>query len=720
MVKLCRSDILDNCIEDSVRKDVKFHFPHVQPQSTSYRQNLAVQNVIRRAIGEEASQRFNVTVGRELTSSEKDAFHIYKQGGQVVHILGTTATVALSGFHHYLKHYLNCHISWDYDQLNIPSKFPDVDVYVKYPERFRLFENVCTASYSYVWWDWPRWEREIDRWALNGINLAYASTGIEAVWTRVYRDLGLSDADIDDHFAGPAFLAWNRMGNLRGWGGPLSKSWHARQVFLQRKILSRMRELAITPILPAFAGIVPVAFKRLFPNSKLTKLGSWCNFEEKYCCPLLLDPTDPLFKKVGIKFLQEVRAQFGTNHMYSADTFNENVPQVLQGWMFVNEILFWTQDRVKAFLTAVPQGKILVLDLFAEQMPAHDRLHSFYGQPYIWCMLHNFGGTIGMHGSLPQINEGVHKARNNTGSLVGLGMVPEGIDQNYVVYDFMADVFWSPNSLNISSWVELYARRRYGPDTSSHLIQAWQILQTTLYSYDGSLGALHGRYKICTRPSLQWTPETWYDSKLLFQAWGLILNDSHPRNSSNFNHDIVDITRQCLQVMFFGQFELLLSGFQTKNVTRFQAAQNNLIQLLKDSEEILGSERKFLLGAWLKSAQTSASNTLESHVFESNARNQVTLWGPRGEIVDYASKQWSGLVSSHHLPRWTLFISYLNKSLDQNITFNQKQYNKDVLNNIEKPFTYKLDTYPDTPSGNAFDIARRIYQTWIPKVSGSQ
>jgi Alpha-N-acetylglucosaminidase (NAGLU). len=32
--------------------------------------------------------------------------------------------------------------------------------------------------------------------------------------------------------------------------------------------------------------------------------------------------------------------------------------RVLQGWMFVNEILFWTQDRVKAFLTAVPQVNI--------------------------------------------------------------------------------------------------------------------------------------------------------------------------------------------------------------------------------------------------------------------------------------------------------------------------------------------------------------------------
>ena len=29
-------------------------------------------------------------------------------------------------------------------------------------------------------------------------------------------------------------------------------------------------------------------------------------------------------------------------------------------------------------------------------------------------------------------------------------------------------------------------------------------------------------------------------------------------------------------------------------------------------------------------------------MFEYNARNQITLWGPNGEIVDYANKQWAG------------------------------------------------------------------------------
>lgn len=388
------------------------------------------------------------------------------------------------------------------------------------------------------------------------------------------------------------------MGNVRGWGGPLSSDWHVQQGVLQSRILARMRELGITPILPAFAGIVPVALKKLFPNAKLSPLGKWCHFDEKYCCPLFLDPTDELFIKIGTKYLQEMKAQFGTDHMYNADSFNENLPPsgdveylrnasqgiyqamstldphaiwVLQGWTFVNEIFFWTEDRVKAFLTAIPQGKILVLDLFAEQMPSHQRLHSYYGQPYVWCMLHNFGGTLGMHGSLPLVNEGVFKARNETGSLVGLGIVPEGLNQNYVVYDFMSDVFWTSGIVNISDWMQHYARRRYGPNTSSDIVATWQLLFTTLYSYDGSLGALHGQYKIVTRPSLKWKPETWYNHSVLFKAWTLLLNSSHLMTSSrNYQYDVVDLTRQSLQVLFFQHFEQMLAAFQENDVTRFQ------------------------------------------------------------------------------------------------------------------------------------------------------
>lgn len=47
---------------------------------------------------------------------------------------------------------------------------------------------------------------------------------------------------------------------------------------------------------------------------------------------------------------------------------------------------------------------MLVLDLQSEQFPQYKRLESYYGQPFIWCMLHNFGGTLGMFGSVDIIN----------------------------------------------------------------------------------------------------------------------------------------------------------------------------------------------------------------------------------------------------------------------------------------------------------------------------
>jgi alpha-N-acetylglucosaminidase len=39
-----------------------------------------------------------------------------------------------------------------------------------------------------------------------------------------------------------------------------------------------------------------------------------------------------------------------------------------------------------------------------------------------------------------------------------------------------------------------------------------------------------------------------------------------------------------------------------------------------------------------------------------NARDQVTLWGPKREISDYASKERSGLVGGYYAKRWEIWI----------------------------------------------------------------
>ena len=83
-------------------------------------------------------------------------------------------------------------------------------------DSYRYYMNVCTFGYSYVWWGWERWEREIDWVAMNAINIPLAFVGYyykdsitfsqEYVFGEVYADMGLSEEEILDHFTGIAFL----------------------------------------------------------------------------------------------------------------------------------------------------------------------------------------------------------------------------------------------------------------------------------------------------------------------------------------------------------------------------------------------------------------------------------------------------------------------------------------------------------------------------------
>ena len=94
-----------------------------------------------------------------------------------------------------------------------------------------------------------------------------------------------------------------RMGNMRGWGGPLPyPTWYQSQLALQHKILKRMRDFGMIPVLPGFAGHVPAAIKTLYPTANVLRLGDWGGFNSTYCCTYFLDPNDSLFQ-VRILFI---------------------------------------------------------------------------------------------------------------------------------------------------------------------------------------------------------------------------------------------------------------------------------------------------------------------------------------------------------------------------------------------------------------------------------
>ena len=80
-----------------------------------------------------------------------------------------------------------------------------------------------------------------------------------------------------------------------------------------------------------------------------------------------------------------------------------------------------------------------MLDLYAEIFPLWKLTEGFYGADFIFCMLHNFGGNIEMYGALPAVAEAPREPMRAGGGMIGVGMCPEGIEQNPVVYDLMAE-----------------------------------------------------------------------------------------------------------------------------------------------------------------------------------------------------------------------------------------------------------------------------------------
>ena len=102
---------------------------------------------------------------------------------------------------------------------------------------------------------------------------------------------------------------------------------------------------------------------------------------------------------------------------------------------------FWKQDRIKAFLSKVPDNKMIILDLNSEASPVYTYTNSYYGKPYIWCLLHNYGGQRGIYGNLTRITTGPIEAKRMVNStMIGTGITPEAIEHNPVVFDLMVSV----------------------------------------------------------------------------------------------------------------------------------------------------------------------------------------------------------------------------------------------------------------------------------------
>ncbi|MFT3902707.1 MAG: alpha-N-acetylglucosaminidase [Niabella sp.] len=703
----------------------------------------AVEALIKRVIPNEA--KF-FTVAFIPKKNGKDVFELESKGDKIV-LRGSTGVAIASALNYYLRNYAHCDIGWNGTNLKIPSPLPKVagKVVKETPYDYRYYLNYCTFNYSMSWWDWERWEKEIDFMALNGINFPLAVTGQNSVWQRVYQKLGFSPDELKDFFSGPAYFNWFWMGNLDGWGGPLPQSFMRKHEMLQKQILARERALGMKPILPAFTGHVPPAFKKKFPNAKL-KQTHWSDFP----AVSILDPSDPLFVRIGKMFLEEEIRTFGTDHYYTADTFNENTPPtsdstylsevsrkvfhsmseadpkatwIMQGWLFYFSRDFWQPTQIRALLNAIPNDRMIVLDLWTENHPVWSRTEAYYGKPWIWCMLHNFGGVQSLYGRMDEIAEGPQRDRKNPASqnLVGIGLTPEAIEQNPVMYQLLLDNVWRKEGIEINSWLKDYALRRYGRQ-SNLADTAWQIMYKTVYTDTNAAVSGGARSILVSRPTLnregnRVNTKKNYNPALLLPAWKYLTDAAGAlHESEGFQYDIVNLSRQVLANYADTLQQLLAKAYKNKEEAAYRSYQKQFLELLDDMDTLLSTRKEFLLGNWLEAAKKYGDNQTEKDLYERNARDLITLWGgPAARLHEYANKQWNGLIRGFYKPRWGQFFTMLDSAAGENRKPNLAAFDKNIQQ-WEWQWVNSHELYAASPSGDPVEMSGKMFAKYYEKI----
>ncbi len=662
--------------------------------------------VIERLIGNRAND-FELEIIENKETADSDWFEV-EATPNAVKIKATSNTVICYATYNFLRDIGAVLVSWEGNRVNLPKTWPAYSKKEATPFKYREYLNACTFGYTTPWWDWERWEKEIDWMALHGINLPTALEGQEAVWQLLWKEYGLTDEQLRAHFAGPAFLPWQRMGNINSLDGPLPQEFINKKEDVQKKILQKMRALGMHPVVPAFSGYVPKAFAEKHPDSKISELKSWSGggFESTY----LLDSKDPLFKEIGKRFIAIYTKVYGESDFYLADSFNEIVPPVseghkneeladygktifeaidaaapkakwvMQGWLFGDNKEFWTKEATKAFLSKVPNDRMIIQDYANDRYKVWENQEAFYGKQWTYGYVHNYGGSNPLYGDFNFYrNELISLMKNtNKGNVVGYGVMPEGLNNNSSVYEYIYDLPWTLGRESVNDWLEHYLKARYGKDNSAAVLKAWQLLVESVYStkywetrwWNDKAGA----YLFFKKPTLKITEFKGNpgDKEKLKQALDILNKEAKKFDKKNlFQYDLIDASRHYYSLCIDDMLMECVAAYNSKDLKKGDELFKKIEKQAREIDNMMKGQPLNNLNNWLESAWNYGSSESESKLYLKNAKTIITLWGGEGHLNDYASRAWGGMYKGFYWPRWKMFLQAQRESVVNNKPFDE-------------------------------------------------
>lgn len=727
----------------------------------------------------------------------EETFSIGKEGGKIV-IKGNSLSALTTGLGWFLNHYLNVNISWNslnegklgqpyadlpaIDRIKVDGESRSCDA------KYRYYLNYCTFGYSMTSWTWDRWQREIDWMALHGINMPLQIVGLEEVWRMFLtleengkRKYNYTDEEAKAFIPGPAFTAWWGMNNLEGWGGTApgalnggtwegaggvqDDAWYVRQQKLAKSILDRQRELGIHPVLPGFSGMVPVNFTQKTGVPTDANGGRWAGGFQR---PRIIDPTYEGFAEIAADYYACLKGVMGESQYYSMDPFHEGgaissgkyteayraiydaMEATKPGSQWVIQQWQWDGNQRKS-ISAVPAGRLIVLDLFSDGRPAFDHYNGYAPQDAVFCAIPNFGGRSGLMGRLNNLADNYFSYKAKYGSIKGIGAAPEAIEQTPVTYDLLFQLPWMGTKPDVRQWVKDYAAARYGTQ-NDEVEEAWELLRMGVLNYgaDAIQGPVEdvwgARPNLDARPASAWGKtlnhaggtytkarrQMLIDAvyKLLAQSKALKLKKGSVCES-NYRYDLVEFGSA---VMADYAYDLLLGIRAAKDAAgedfatdaTYMARRDAFLALIADVDAFKGTNLNFRLGKWTQEARDAAAEvegatTATADWYEfNNARTLITTWSsPNTNLNDYSYRSWQGLLKDFYLPRWQHFFDNGCKPADygffewnwaHGMEHSVGQTEKSSVRLTERQCGY---SYSPKPKGNTVKQAAKLLEKYI-------
>lgn len=680
----------------------------------------------------------------ETVRSDRDFFEITSKNGKPL-IRGNNYVSIASGINWYLKYSVGVHLTWNSMHASLPATLPLVQGVERHTTdiKHRYYLNYCTLSYSMAFWDWKRWEQELDWMALHGINLCLDIVGTDVVWRNVLLKLGYTKDEANEFVAGPAFQAWWLMNNLEGWGGPNSDNWYQQRERLQKQIMKRMKELGINVCLPGYSGMVPHDAKQRL-GLDVADPGKWNDYKR----PAFLQPTSKRFAEIASIYYKEQQRLYGKADFYSMDPFHEGgnaggvdlrkAGEAIMGAMKdVNPNAVWVVQAWGAcpypsMIKHLKNGDMLVLDLYSENRPQWGdpestwyRKEGFNGHDWAFCMLLNFGGNVGMFGKLQHVVDEYYKARQSkfASTLKGVGLTMEGIENNPVMYELVSELPWRDAKFSWKEWLHDYVEARYGNINNAKVHDAWLLLARSVYGAGAKI-VEQGCHEsvLCARPALDvyqvssWSEmEEFYNPDDVINAARLMVEASHEvKANDNFRYDLVDVTRQAIAEQARYVYDEIVAAYKAKDRKMFDYTTKRFLDILLQQDRLLSSMPDFMVGGWIRSARNLGQNEQERNHYEWNARVQITTWGnrsaaERGGLREYAHKEWNGVLADFYYPRWKAYFEALAAILDGKPM-------KDIdFYAMDEKWTLLHNVYPYEAQGNPVEFAQTAFENVFGK-----